>query len=240
MEDKRMYYLMENLLPDTPIFHYMDLDYFIAMLASGTLYVKRKRAYSDVFESRLPYQKMFKLHSACEHTVSESDDFQEGIQLYDDFKKSGELLTSCWTWETEENYLMWNSYSSRIGVRIATTIDEFVCSFKQYDFNIWCGKMKYEDQNAGGPLIEQLFSKAYAYCDEREIRFYFFPLSLKNFPDLAEAKDSAKIKIDPSILISEVRLSPLIQPQAALKIKEILQSEYKIKKITTSKIKIRV
>ena len=149
------------------------------------------------------------------------------------FTESGRMLTACWTERKGESALMWKNFTTKMGGCIKSTINNFVASFTNDDYDICCGRMSYTDICAGQDLVDSLFTKDKAFEEEREIRFYFTPK--KGLP----TSKGISIPILPDVMIDEIIISPYIEPKAQNVLKQMISEKYNIK-VTSSKIELRL
>lgn len=234
MEKLRYYQLMEGVDVNTEIQQYMDLDYLLRLLETRSYYVKQKQEFPDKHESGLPLKAMFSLQSV------EPDNYKgkptyitESLERIRKFTESGCMLTTCWTERRGESALMWKNFTTKQGGCIKSTINNFVASFANDDYDICCGRMSYTGVYAGQDFIESLFTKDKAFEEEKEIRFYFTP---KN---RLPTNKGISIPILPDVMIKEIILSPYIEPMARDVLKQIISEKYEII-VAPSKIELKL
>lgn len=182
-----IYLLNQEITVDTKICRYMDFDVFLQFL-SGKLFVPRRRIFIDAREGgKMPLKYKFALRVVGEN-IQESDNIntvnQNVIDKYiENIRQSGFLLTSCWTFDDGEDYLMWKSYTSRVGVCVKTTVGKLLDSIA-YDYNKGedtehffpiCSNIYYRNLYHPSDYLESLFTKDEYYASEKEIRIYFVP-----------------------------------------------------------------
>ena len=202
----------------------MDLDKFLSMLVTNKLYVARKENFSNIDnqECSLPLKRLFAIQcvgdNVTTHDISSRSRFCKN--LFEEYKESKKLLTSCWSLRETDNYLMWKSYTSGIAVCIKTTIEQFIESIQTNDYQVICGKIEYGGYRSNN-IEDLLFSKRPYYSNEEEFRFYFYREG--------NGYDSDHIFLPISIenMIYEVVLSPFILPTSADYIIRILEDEHK-------------
>lgn len=237
----KIYYVLSKFDPTTPIYRYLDFDFLLSFLSKERLDVPMKYTFSDSHESTLPVSHFFGIRAvgngAIETTSAKNDILR---QKWNEYKEESGILTSCWTIRQDENYLMWKAYSSKMGVRIKTTINDFVSSIKTDDYDILCSEIAYSGHKYGADLEEQIFSKDSFYSNEEEIRFYFYPTN-KDKSKGNSTISRINIPFCPKDLIQEIILSPFIDCNATDAIKELLEEKYTYLqgKIKKSKIKIK-
>ena len=231
----RYYYLMDGLGENLTICQYMDLDYLLCLLGTRSYHVKSKGLFLDIRESSLPLKSIFRLqpveHGSYKGSYSAS--LEESLRKYREYKKSKTFLTACWTEREGESILMWKNFTTKMGVCIKSTIHNFIASFENDDYEIYCGRMSYNGYNAEQDIMQSLFSKEKAYCDEKEIRFYFMR---KDDTDLSKR---VNIAVNPSVLINEIILSPNIETKAREELSHFIKQTYKIK-VKSSKIESNI
>ena len=233
MEKLRYYQLMDGVDGNQEILQYMDLDYILRLLETSSYYVKQKRNFPDKHESRLPLKAMFSLQPVePESYKGKPTDIVESLERIRLFSESGRMLTACWTERRGESALMWKNFTTKMGGYIKSTINHFVASFANDDYDICCGRMSYTGIYAGQDLTESLFTKDKAFEEEKEIRFYFTPK--KNL----STNKGISIPILPKVMISEIVLSPYIEPKSRDVLKQIMSEKYDIK-VTSSKIEYK-
>lgn len=88
------------------------------------------------------------------------------MDLFGQYKEYGNLLTYCWTLREDENYLMWDSYAKKKGVRIMTSIDKFVYSLKTNDYEVLCGRINYQKYDINKGLERNLYTKEKFFSNE--------------------------------------------------------------------------
>lgn len=220
---------------EIPIYQYMDLDYLFCLLENNVYFVNPKCHFEDKRESALPIKSLFGFNSFGvqlnkEEIQRKSNEVSDKIKKYSD---SAYWSTSCWTKDDTESLLMWKNYTTKMGVRIKSNINNFVASINTDEFKILCGHIAYDGYTLKS-FEECLFSKEKYYKDEREVRFYFMPNDDRNY-----SHKGMDIPIDPKTLIEEIVLSPYIKRSAAEKIAEVIRTEYGINNIHPSKIEIK-
>lgn len=237
MNRNRIFQLMDGLDVNTPIRQYLKLDYLFKLLESRSYYVKCKKNFEDKRESSLPLKSIFRLQPVGNTSSQSMDDYsiENSLVKYRLYKKSGNYLTSCWTERDGESALMWKNFVDNKGACIITTIYNFVASFLEDDYDIFCGRISYNGYNAGQTFMEALFSKERTFSEEKEIRFYFAPKDGKG--DMYD--NHASIPIDHKVLIDEIILSPFIRPLERDRLEHELSKKYEIK-VSSSKIELNL
>lgn len=227
---------MDGVDGNQEILQYMDLDYIIRLLETRSYYVKQKHNFLDKHESRLPLKAMFSLQPVEPGGYKgKSTDITESLERIRKFTESGSILTACWTERRGESALMWKNFTSKMGGCIKSTINHFVASFSNDDYDICCGRMSYTGIYPGQDFMECLFTKDTAFKEEKEIRFYFYPTN----NDMMSISKGVDMPIFPNVMIDEIILSPYINNKAKELIMQIINEKYDIK-VKTSKIELNI
>lgn len=218
------------------IHHYMKLEYFFKLLETRKFRINKKKHFSDKNEHELPLKCIFGI-SAVGENVNPVD--KEMVKLesqifhnvFNKYKDSKELFTSCWTNESHENNLMWLAYTQSYGIRISSTVYKFVNSFQTAHLKIVGGEMRYQSYTPAKDVNGFLYKKNIYYKDEREIRFYFLP---EDHIEFIENDSSLNLEINLNRMIEKVTISPYMHPILVSIIKNYLESEYNFKVCVSS------
>lgn len=210
---ERIFYLMEGVDINMSICQYLKLEYLYNLLDSQSYFLKRKQFFEDMAEKMPPMRNVFSMftpHVVGTNHINTKKYQEEKKNLYElinqlEYAKS--LPTSCWTKRIDENYLMWKSYAPENGVCIKSTIHNFIASFTSCEYRIICGKMSYNNYRGLRTIDDYLFSKHSFYSNEEEIRFYF---DKQNYNEHKQLEKAVYIKVDPTVLIDKIILSPLM------------------------------
>lgn len=203
---------------------YMDLDYLFRLLEKKEYYVQSKEGFIDVDEKRISLKWLIGL-----------SDYESDYKKGERYREMSKMLTSCWTCARKESYLMWKSYTKKMGVCFVSTIQSVVDSFRNNDsfkiddYNIWTARMDYKSYYYSSQPEDYLHVKSVTYSDEDEIRFYFDKKGNSN-----EDEKEIFIPIDYKTMIKRIILSPFINPIASHKIANIIQTEYGFNKYEVS------
>lgn len=216
--------LTTNCYGEMEIRQYMDLDYLFRLLEKKEYYVQSKEGFIDADEKRISLKWLIGLSNY-------ESDYKKGGK----YSKMNVLPTSCWTCIEKESFLMWKSYTNKMGACIVSTIQNVVDSFgnsdtiKIEDYNIWTARMVYKTYYYSSQAEDYLHVKSDAYSDENEIRFYF-----DNKRKNSKKSESILIPVDYKTMIKRIILSPFINPIASNKIANIIQTEYGFNKYEVS------
>ena len=234
------------------ICRYMDFDVFLSLL-SGDFYVPRRLCFMDIRESGIvsKYQRFaFASYNGKSELALENQKRLEGI--LQNYKSSKLLFTSCWSGDIDENFLMWKSYTSRVGICVRTTIQNFLDAIEDsYNkYLVICSPMAYQNTNNSNILVKNIFCKEKYYSSEKEIRFYFIPIgeeitnsmnldinqinrALSDYINEEEQrlrepnyKNYHIYKVNPKRLIKSVVLSPFLRTNSVINIKKILLERF--------------
>lgn len=240
------FWLMEKvgLSAETVIYHYFDIEYLIQMLDNGSFHVSRKKVFADSMEQELLKRNLWFAFSIVSKNAPRQDSslIQNEINRNrKQFSLLSQTLTSCWSQGPNENILLWKYYTKpSFGVCIKTTLGKFVEALNDDCFEIWCGKMLYENREQTTNINDAEWMKPPEYAGENEIRFYFKKNDLVPF-GLDIRSDAAFLGIDYRVLIDEIRLSPYMSKEEILIWRKYIAKTYKISesKIIKSKIEIQ-
>lgn len=192
MSKEKSPWILNQILPkETPICRYMGFDVFLQIL-SGKFFVPRKMRFLDARESgKISMKYRFAFGSANENDKEQIDTLDEDRQCQinqyiENLIQSKYLLTSCWTIDNGEDYLMWKSYTTDIGVCVRTTINDLLESidYEKESYVPICSPMIYGNVSIQKEFLESVFTKDKYYISEKEIRIYFVPKSNLNNVDL--------------------------------------------------------
>ncbi|MCM1332795.1 MAG: hypothetical protein NC248_09320 [Bacteroides sp.] len=189
----------------TKIYKYTDLRALFA-ISDGKFRISKRNSYSDYWElGEDDLRNPEHLHSVgLPYTQHDAEQLHRQLEYR---KKTSHLLTSCFTLESDELYSMWKCFApSDTGIRITTTIGDFIDSIDISGYTTFIGKMCYQKYDVGvsNPLF--LFTKKEFYSTEKEIRFYFVP----NDRSISQ-ETHVMLKINPVVMVSEILLSPFIK-----------------------------
>ena len=205
------------------LWKYMNLEKFISLLDTESLFFTRADKFDDPFEGFMPPT----VRSVIED-IEVLDIFREKWRKY--------VMCSCWHHAEEESMAMWEKYHmNNSGIALRTTFGNFKeCLGEGYD--VFIGKIEYINhyeyivpQNISDmdKIYTWYFHKRKAFEHEREFRaiLAFFPffsdyfdsvgklnspeiLLNSDFPDICDI--GIQFNIDVNILIDEVITSPYI------------------------------
>lgn len=232
------YYLLNDGPTDRAICQYMRLDYLIQLLETNKLYAKRRRENDDANEGYYKKHLEFRLTIANGNNVSNTESPKRSLS----YRDIVDCPISCWTKTERESYLMWKSYAGEIGVRIKSSIHNFIASLqldlgKEGVDTVYYGSMNYcENLSPSDDEEHQMFSKDEVYSDEDELRFYF------KLSDDSNKKGTTHrlVPVDPKVMIDEILISPFLCKEAANKLVRMIKCSYGFENVEQSKIKIKL
>lgn len=211
------------------LYRYMNCEYLIEMLDSGLLYVSNRQRFSDLRERGIKEEmkKYFPLTPVLKDKES-----KKRISLDSNRRwwASYHTCVSCWTSDeydygnsssSNENYLMWKSYSNGIVCRIETNIGTLLDNVSKNNtdlrYDILFSKVSYleKERFADNNPQHYIFDKPIYYRDEQEYRLA-----------VLSTNESVCLKIDPNIIIKSITISPFVNPKIANKIIHFLKCEF--------------
>ena len=136
---------------------------------------------------------------------------------------------------------MWKVYGKEMGVRIKSTVINFIKSINEdissnSNNKLLFGSIKYVENFVKDGEESIFLIKDSGYSDEKEFRFY---LDFKDITNKNKGEDFILINIDPKVMIKEIMFSPFISETAAKVFTKIIKERYKITKVKQSKLKLK-
>lgn len=205
--------------PDTPLWHYMPLPYFLDLLATKSLFFTRLTHHheSDEFEGALPLAAAQMLENIVADRGGDVEEFRQARHTV--VKKFLRVvLVNCWMEHARESRQMWDRYGKfKEAVAVLATFGSLRDSLPQ---NVDVGHVEYVDyaqeQFLGFSVNPsfQAFYKRREYEDEREVRAMIFdwpPISPKfdePIPIEAGTAIGYHFPVDLSVLLRGVVVSP--------------------------------
>lgn len=215
----------------TPIWRYMDLAKYIALLNTQSLHFSRLDKLGDPFEGSLSKAEYKRLQELAEQGEKKGDLPVEWRGRYFDILMGStrcarrEIYVSCWHMNAAESEAMWRIYStSAFAVAIKTTYAKLrdalpsVWSPKEH-VGPFMGTVEYMDHHAEeiptGNGFHAVMHKRLAFAHERECRAVIWragPASrsqLASEEELAAHPQSISVEVDLTQMIEKVIVSPL-------------------------------
>lgn len=226
----RIFYTYLEFDSNAKICMYLPLDYFLNDLKEHSIFFTKRKMFMDHREETFHFGQLFAPVAIGENVPPQTinqEDLQKRMDLFGQYKEYGNLLTSCWTLREDENYLMWDSYAKKKGVRIMTSIDKFVYSLKTNDYEVLCGRINYQKYDINKGLERNLYTKEKFFSNEEEFRFYLFPVNEEVEKQIVGSEDRGfAIPFSWNNLAPEILISPFYSKESALCIKQELQQKY--------------
>lgn len=211
------------------LYRYINWEYLIEMLDSGSLYVSNRQRFSDLREQgrKEDMKKFFPLSPILD---DEESNKRFSSESYRRWWASYHTCVSCWTSDeydyensssSNENYLMWKSYSNGIMCRIETImgvlLDNITKNNADLKYDILFSKVSYleKERFADNDPQHYIFEKPIYYRDEQEYRLA-----------VLSTNDCVHLKIDPYIIIKNITISPFVNPKMADKIIDFLKKGF--------------
>lgn len=170
-------YIQELSILDIPIGKYMLFTNFIDVL-KGNICISNRTTFDDRCEyGEYSDRRFYFFHFFPVVKGLKPSDKDWGRWYWEDEQRvaSKYVYTSSWTYKAYEDYLMWRVYASRgIGVRINTTVKDFLASLKLENCKLFCAKVCYKN-TAKQTTFDRLFLKNKEYDSEMEMRFCIVP-----------------------------------------------------------------
>lgn len=196
-----------------PVWRYMTLAKFIAMLASSDLWFSRADLLEDSFEGSMTRDAL----------AREGDELGVDAQIRE-FRRNYRHWTfiNCWTLGPAESAAMWRQYTGGEGVAIKSDFRSLTRALRSYPDAIYVGRVKYIDYEIGSipssNILYPFVHKRREFASEREIRAVVphtpvgGPLEGRPGSNVvmwdSEAPVGIGVPVDLDVLIHEVRVSP--------------------------------
>lgn len=170
-------YVQDLALLNVPISKYMSFSSFIEVL-NGNFSIGNRTSFDDKCEHgeycdrRFYFFHFFPMVKGLKPSERDWERWS-----WEDKQRiaSKYVYTSSWTYKTYEDYLMWKIYASNgIGIRINTTVKDFLSSLKLENCKLFCAKVCYKN-TAKQTTFDRLFLKNKEYDSEMEMRFCIVP-----------------------------------------------------------------
>lgn len=220
--------------PDVKLWRYMDFTKLVSLLQKGALFFPSARSLQkiDPWEGT-EFKKELDFH--IKNTIYLMKTFTKEEVTYESLKtkieswKSGmeysidTSFISCWHYNITESAAMWRLYlKSNEGISIQTDIDSFKLSFKDTDYKVYIGivryknyetdisytgydmkKIKYPSNNGFLPLVH----KRHNYEHEKEYRA-IIPIFNDKLLELKKQNGGIFVPVDLKVLIKKIILAP--------------------------------
>lgn len=205
------------------IWRYMSLDKFIDLITYQELHFTNANHMTDKYEGVLPRKtaaaKMRRLESEGMSSIrsirSAVDEYESDWKRYKDI-----TALSCWSMSRTESYALWKIYlgGSSAGVALKTTVGSLKKAIKtdpeSNSIHINVGEIEYSDYVPEHELNRyRLFLRKYEfYKFEEEFRLFICEDENTQIidPHPLIPYSAIRVKVDLSILIDKIYLSPFI------------------------------
>ena len=222
-------YVAKDINPNTSIFKYTEL-FNLLMLSCNQFYVGLKKNFSDKLESGVEFLILNSDFAIAGESRHESQ-VKKSKQLRQEIEKTKDWLTACWTLKQEEDFFMWKTYAPNpFSVRIETTIQDLLGTFDFDDYNIFVDRTNYKDtKKCIKDITDYAFYKYNFYKGEEELRIYFLPADMHTIETDEHAKKTdVYLQLKSPLPIKSLLLSPFLRPVSKVKLKELLEQQFKI------------
>ncbi len=193
------------------LWRYMNLEKFLAIIQTRSLYFTRLSGFRDKYEglcaigwqgplidlNQLP--DLDTTHGRSEEWIDVPIPISEGSFLKDE-KLPDEVYVSCWHSAHEESAAMWSIYSGNSGIAIMTTSDLLCASLRSCDKEVELAAVEYKEMTPGLMSGRPWTIKRPSFQHEREIR-----AAIRD-PDCQ--KSGLLISAEVDVLIGEIHISP--------------------------------
>ena len=191
----------ETPCPKKPLWRYMHIDKFLAMLNSKTLYFPNVHSYNDEFEGRLSNKSLNEIRKISlfdekntlishdtefdknRRALREIDPEQEKMESGRIFEQiirnllSHLMYCNSWFQREKESHTMWAEYGDKIptSVAIQTTVEDLIDSLESDKYNIHIGKVKYKDYLTEDIEGYENFQPEYLNDPDNVLKLFYAP-----------------------------------------------------------------
>jgi hypothetical protein len=196
---------------DTPLWRYLDLAKFLALIQNRNLLFSRLDKLGDPLEG-LPTR-------ANLDAKSHLSEIERKIHIDESKGKRDTLYASCWFIGQSESAGMWRSYPGLAqGIAIKTSRKDIIKAFRRNPIKIRMSRVNYIDRSREAILQDDIYSAAIVkgsfYQYENELRLLHWPGDIE--PNDFDAFNAMRfpeggifVEVDLNDLINEVVVSPL-------------------------------
>lgn len=230
------------------LWRYLDLDKFISLLETKSLFFCRADKFSDPFEGSIPKREAeFRMTSekrSSERLGTEFNEKQaleniEGTkELHKKFKQK--YIINCWTINETESDAMWRLYlKDNEGVAIQTTSDRILQTIEQIPESIGISRIRYIDYDKGQwynksdyphssyNFYTPLVHKRLEFKHENEFRLIMEIPEEDDYNNYWNKQKNHKglfIPIDIEMLIEKIFLPPTVDNETIESLKNVSES----------------
>lgn len=196
---------IETPATETTIWRYLDLERFISLLHTRSLFLSRLDAFRDPWEGTWPRAVV------------------DGVRAHWDKKNGDQFLemsqtlrianyVSCWHASESESAALWDLYSGKSGVAIQSTVRSLQSAITD-DKEYYIGKVSYVDFDTQPVpdlnLLVPPFLKRKSFEHEREIRvLHWLVPTDANGVQPSLAAESYSLTIEPDVLVERLYVAP--------------------------------
>jgi hypothetical protein len=151
----------KNLNPHTPLWQYLDLAKFVAMLETKCLWLNRTDLFIDESEAKIPKKMMSLIEEAYKKFASEG---QHGVissaSEFEEYLRKN-CFVNCWHRNDHQNMLFWENYGrSECSVAIKTSVESLFFSVEDNNLNGYILELR--------PVVYDVYTK---YPDSTSIKY---------------------------------------------------------------------
>jgi hypothetical protein len=188
---------------DTIIWRYIDLERFLTLLGSSSLYICRLDSLDDQWEGLWP--------SFLWRVAGDQTDWHGHLRRY--------LFVNCWHESAYESAAFWDQYGKRGSVAIRSTVGRLKgCGcFDSFPGFFLIGRVRYIDYErqdlAPDVQLAPVFLKRRSFEHEREVRLVYWE---------GHERDGFDFPVDLAVLIETIFISPHSPPWLVAPVQEVL------------------
>ena len=212
------------------IYRYLSFDKFQDLICSRELYLARGDRFKDTYEG---VETAFGTN--LRRAVHDDHGFEENSKLYERNRRC--IAISCWFAGNQESEPMWHEYARGIdGIVIRTSVRKIRSALGHRDRHLCVRKIEYVENHDvqftkfGCPFFPFSIKRKKQFAHERELRIIYGEgkgcvegSSLYKAPEISS--EAVKIRIDLSVLIEGIILSPKSTPSVFDKVRVALKQE---------------
>jgi hypothetical protein len=191
--------------PETTIWRYMNLEKFISLLYTRSLFLCRLDAFRDPWEGTWPRPLIDAARANWAN--GQADGFLDLSQRARNFN-----YVSCWHASQSESAALWDLYSGKSGVAIQSTVKSLQDSISD-EKDYYVGTVKYIDFDTE-PVSELnllvppfLKRKSFEHKQEVRVLHWVAPSQSAESHSISEVENHS-LTVDPSVLIEKLFISP--------------------------------
>ncbi len=214
---------LENPALTDPLWRYMGLSKFIAMLVNNGLYMSRIDLLGDEFEGWIPPSP--KYGGFSKNQLKERD---RKLRKHST-KERKRYYVSCWHMNDDQSDAMWKLYTKgNEGVAIRTTTRDLNNSLEAAPEELWHNKVVYSNSERepqhGGSMLRACMIKRMPFKHEKETRIVWYndDKVTDSIPKRNEKTEGFYVKCDLGTLLSQVFIAPTKKPWLGPLVEDLL------------------